>query len=177
MPARAQQVKSRYCCRATTFYFNQAEVREAVHADPVQDAGFFTFGNYRVDYTYDFFNTIPLNQELINSGTPPPPPPRQPSGLSLVFRAHVPVHCGKKRTSSTARKLPETSPCFTEPQIAHPCQEVGCSALTGSALCPGVRMTIYSGDHDGIEGVPWPGSQTWTTLVGEQLGGWFPDLP
>ena len=79
--AWAQQAKSRYCCRATTFYFNQAKVREAVHADPVQDAGFFTFGNYRVDYTYDFFNTIPLNQELINSGGVSP---RQRKCLSLL---------------------------------------------------------------------------------------------
>ena len=38
----------------------------------MQDAGFFTFVNLRVDYTFDFFNTIPLIQELINSGGPPP---------------------------------------------------------------------------------------------------------
>ena len=34
----------------------------------------------------------------------------------------------------------------------------------------GLRALVYSGDRDGILGVPWPGSQTWTYLVGQNLG-------
>ena len=34
----------------------------------------------------------------------------------------------------------------------------------------GLRALVYSGDRDGILGVPWPGSQTWTYLVGQDLG-------
>ena len=75
--------------------------------------------------------------------------------LAVLLQCNTPIFA--------ARKLLRAGECNPTAQQTHKRPWI-------CGFHAGLRALVYSGDRDGILGVPWPGSQTWTYIVGQDLG-------